>query len=316
MEQRLRGTLGVWGEPFVKLRLPKIYNLRTNPYEYADITSNSYYDWYHQPRLHPVWSVRDLRQVRGDVQGVPADSEAEHLHHRRRAGDDVRRGRQRRPLRPSRIRDGTGRLAAVRSPLTYGPLRSQNRSMRMRHHSWMLLLPLAALTSGAVALAQQAPGKPKPEDTEVWKPEPKVVTPGATPGARAVGRDRPVRRQEPRRVGVDVKDKSPAGWTVADGVFTVNKKVGNIETKRTLHQLPAAHRVARFPPTSPARTRGAATAGCSSRRPAAATPATSCRSSIRTTTRPTSTARPAASTSRHPARQRDAASRASGRSTT
>jgi arylsulfatase len=45
MEQRLQGTLGVWAEPFVRLRLPKIYNLRTDPYEFADITSNSYYDW-------------------------------------------------------------------------------------------------------------------------------------------------------------------------------------------------------------------------------------------------------------------------------
>jgi hypothetical protein len=45
MEQRLAGTLGVWAEPFVRLRLPKIINLRTDPYEYAPLTSNSYYDW-------------------------------------------------------------------------------------------------------------------------------------------------------------------------------------------------------------------------------------------------------------------------------
>ncbi len=30
-----------------------------------------------------------------------------------------------------------------------------------------------------------------------------------------------------------MKDKSPAGWTVANGIFTVNKPVGNIETKRS-----------------------------------------------------------------------------------
>ena len=45
MEQRLKGTLGVWAEPFIRLRVPKIFNLRTDPYEYADITSNSYYEW-------------------------------------------------------------------------------------------------------------------------------------------------------------------------------------------------------------------------------------------------------------------------------
>jgi arylsulfatase A-like enzyme len=45
LEQRAPGTLKVWSEPFVTLRLPKIFNLRTDPYERADITSNTYYDW-------------------------------------------------------------------------------------------------------------------------------------------------------------------------------------------------------------------------------------------------------------------------------
>ena len=46
MEQRLQGTLQVWAEPFVRLRLPKLFNLRTDPYELADITSNTYYEWF------------------------------------------------------------------------------------------------------------------------------------------------------------------------------------------------------------------------------------------------------------------------------
>jgi arylsulfatase len=37
--------MGVWAEPFTTLRLPKIFNLRTDPYERADITSNTYWDW-------------------------------------------------------------------------------------------------------------------------------------------------------------------------------------------------------------------------------------------------------------------------------
>jgi arylsulfatase len=45
MEQRATGTLRIWSEPFVPLRVPKIFNLRTDPYERADITSNTYYDW-------------------------------------------------------------------------------------------------------------------------------------------------------------------------------------------------------------------------------------------------------------------------------
>jgi arylsulfatase len=45
MEQRVPGTLRLWADPFVTLRVPKIFNLRTDPYERADITSNTYYDW-------------------------------------------------------------------------------------------------------------------------------------------------------------------------------------------------------------------------------------------------------------------------------
>jgi len=45
MEQRVKGTMQLWQEPFVPLRIPNIYNLRTDPYEMADVTSNTYYDW-------------------------------------------------------------------------------------------------------------------------------------------------------------------------------------------------------------------------------------------------------------------------------
>jgi arylsulfatase len=45
LEQRCQGTLQVWAEPFVRLRVPKIFNLRTDPYEFADVTSNTYYEW-------------------------------------------------------------------------------------------------------------------------------------------------------------------------------------------------------------------------------------------------------------------------------
>lgn len=45
MEQRMAGTLGVWANPFTPLRMPMVYNLRRDPYEFATITSNTYYDW-------------------------------------------------------------------------------------------------------------------------------------------------------------------------------------------------------------------------------------------------------------------------------
>jgi len=62
MEQRCQGTLQVWSEPFIKLRLPKLFNLRTDPYEYADITSNTYYDWflYHDYLLYAAFGVANM----------------------------------------------------------------------------------------------------------------------------------------------------------------------------------------------------------------------------------------------------------------
>ena len=45
LEQRAEGTLRIWAEPFTPLRLPLIFNLRRDPFERAQITSNTYYDW-------------------------------------------------------------------------------------------------------------------------------------------------------------------------------------------------------------------------------------------------------------------------------
>ncbi len=45
LEQRCVGTLQIWAEPYVELRVPKLFNLRIDPYERADVTSNTYYDW-------------------------------------------------------------------------------------------------------------------------------------------------------------------------------------------------------------------------------------------------------------------------------
>jgi arylsulfatase len=51
-EQRAPGTMRVWAEPFTTLRLPKLFDLHADPYERADITSNTYYDWFiSQPYL-------------------------------------------------------------------------------------------------------------------------------------------------------------------------------------------------------------------------------------------------------------------------
>jgi hypothetical protein len=91
---------------------------------------------------------------------------------------------------------------------------------------------LASSPPAPTAPIAAAPSAPKPEDTEVWTPVPNVVTPGRTdaePPSDAVilfdGRN--------LSQWVTARDGSPAGWTVADGVFTVVKAAGSIMTKRS-----------------------------------------------------------------------------------
>jgi hypothetical protein len=91
---------------------------------------------------------------------------------------------------------------------------------------------LTAVMAGSL-LAAKAQEKAKPEDTEIWEPVPKVVTPGAHLG------DAPsdaIILFDGKNLDewVTVSDGSPAKWDVADGVLTVNKAnhSGNIETKR------------------------------------------------------------------------------------
>ena len=101
--------------------------------------------------------------------------------------------------------------------------------MTTRYASALFCFGLMAATLSLHA--QQQTAKPRPEDTEVWKPEPKVVAPGAT--ATAAPSDAIVLFDGKNLdEWVATADKSAAGWTVADGVITVNKKAGNIETKR------------------------------------------------------------------------------------
>jgi arylsulfatase len=58
MEQRAR-QLMCWAEPFVKLRLPKMFNLRRDPFERADENSNTYWDWVldHVPLVYLMQAI-------------------------------------------------------------------------------------------------------------------------------------------------------------------------------------------------------------------------------------------------------------------
>jgi arylsulfatase A-like enzyme len=62
MQQRSPGTLALWGEPFVATRIPLLYNLRTDPFERADVTSNTYWDWY----LDRVFLIVPAQGIVGD----------------------------------------------------------------------------------------------------------------------------------------------------------------------------------------------------------------------------------------------------------
>ena len=44
--QKAAGTMLTWSEPLTKTRIPWLINLRTDPYEFAPVTSNTYWDWY------------------------------------------------------------------------------------------------------------------------------------------------------------------------------------------------------------------------------------------------------------------------------
>ena len=85
----------------------------------------------------------------------------------------------------------------------------------------------------------------KPEDTEQWTPVPKIITPGH---ANADAPSDAIVLFDGRNLDEWISDSGkPAGWTVADGVMTVDKKAGDIQTKRSFgsYQL---HLEWRIPP--------------------------------------------------------------------
>jgi hypothetical protein len=101
---------------------------------------------------------------------------------------------------------------------------------------------ISIMSLGLSAAAQQ---KGDPKETEIWSPEPKVVTPGNTPS------DAPSdaiilfdgKNLDEWSLTDDVT--RPAGWTVADGIVTVKKGTGTIQTKKTFmdYQLHIEYRI-------------------------------------------------------------------------
>ena len=75
MEQRCPGTLQVWAEPFTKLRVPKLFNLRTDPLRAGGYHFEQLLRLVLAARLHDLRRAGGGVAVGGDVQGLPADSE-------------------------------------------------------------------------------------------------------------------------------------------------------------------------------------------------------------------------------------------------
>ena len=109
--------------------------------------------------------------------------------------------------------------------------------------AWSIGSALSIITSTAIAQTPVS-SSPKPADTEVWKPVPVVITPGKTdadaPSDAVILFD-----GKNLDEWASVKDGSPAQWVVANGVITVNKRAGDIVTKRkfTNYQLHLEWRV-------------------------------------------------------------------------
>jgi hypothetical protein len=100
--------------------------------------------------------------------------------------------------------------------------------MKKPLHAFLLIALLSLITFAA----DEKP-KPTPEDTEVWEPVPKVITPGPAVSPAPPSDAIVLFGGENLDEWLTVKDKSPAQWTVHDGIVTVNKKSGNIETKKS-----------------------------------------------------------------------------------
>ena len=89
----------------------------------------------------------------------------------------------------------------------------------------------SVVLAAAIGLMAAAPAQNRPEDTEAWTPVPAKAEPAVTTG-QAPSDAIVLFDGDDLDQWVSTKDKSPAGWTVAGGLLTVNKARGNIETRR------------------------------------------------------------------------------------
>ncbi len=105
-----------------------------------------------------------------------------------------------------------------------------------------IFILFCAVSISSMLSAQEVfpePGEMKPDMSEFWLPQPEIVTPGD------VAFDEPVPAPSDAVILFDGKDLSAwkssregeAKWVVSDGVFTVEKGTGDIETKNQFNDF-------------------------------------------------------------------------------
>ena len=128
MEQRCPGTLQVWAEPFTRLRLPKLYNLRTDPYEFADITSNIYWEWFIR-HDYIIFAINFVAHKFAETfKEFPPIQTAQQLHDRRCHREDA--GRRHRQLSAEK----GGERASPPFSISSGTAGSRNEGMACLRH--------------------------------------------------------------------------------------------------------------------------------------------------------------------------------------
>jgi hypothetical protein len=97
--------------------------------------------------------------------------------------------------------------------------------------------PWFAFAALASPVAAQSAGA-RPEDTEVWEPVPRVVAVAPEQAPSPAPSDAIVLFDGGNlNAWVNARDGSPASWTVADGILTVNKAAGDIRTRRSFRDF-------------------------------------------------------------------------------
>ena len=116
MEQRAT-RLMAWLEPFVKLRVPKIFHLRRDPFERADDNSNTYWDWMIDHALGRLQDAGHRRRPDPELRRLPAPPEARLVQPRCGNGAaGVRNGRREPLSNPPELGDSTALELAYAGP--------------------------------------------------------------------------------------------------------------------------------------------------------------------------------------------------------